>query len=144
MDETIELLLKRMDDHPEEFCQHWRGENVPYPKTPDGRNASRWHMLTSDIERRVEWMHCRDSEREYDVSGCPLPFLTDEEVARLYNKLVAIKGRHFEEYVMRTLLGAEEQPEEWTVPINSMGSPSPTIIWVDEASKVTTVPKGTF
>jgi hypothetical protein len=81
MNVGVEILLKRMDSHPEEFQgldTHIRGLNT-----------------TIGIERR--WEH-------HIMAALNSKFLTDEERTLLSNKLSSIQGKAFTEAVMRELM----------------------------------------
>ena len=100
MDETVELLLKRMESNPEEFCDSW---------DPEADNS-----VFSSEYRMPKWRHViyqlrqRMGESPMDKALTkPLPFLSDEQVNRLYDKYVEIQGKEFEKYVLRTLLHGE-------------------------------------
>ncbi len=104
MDEVVDLLIKRMDSNPEEFCDNWdpEGDNTVYGgdyRTP------KWRHIIYQLRSRVG-----DSEVHLTPKGHskPLPFLSDEQIERLYAKYVEIQGNEFEKYVLRTLLHGDD------------------------------------
>jgi hypothetical protein len=89
----VEILLNRMDSHPEEFTER--------------RNLgarSRWDWIIEQVSRRVLNNHKSDSKYRLD-----LPFLSDEEVGALYDKYQQLQGQAFTSRIMSELL---DEPEE--------------------------------
>jgi hypothetical protein len=89
----VEILLNRMDSHPEEFTER--------------RNLgarSRWDWIIEQVSRRVLNGHKSDSKYRLD-----LPFLSDEEVGALYDKYQQLQGQAFTSRIMSELL---DEPEE--------------------------------
>lgn len=86
MNQGVQMLLARMDSHPEEFSfQFGLGDEV----------SSRWAAVMDDLERRVSGQ----------FTSPPLPFLSDEEIKALHDKYIALQGDAFTHYVMNELLG---------------------------------------
>ena len=96
MNDIIELLLKRMDTHPEEFCDGWAGES----DYTVGREVPKWHRFIYQLRERMGY----GDAKLRGNTVVPLPFLSDEEVEHLYAKYVETQGKEFEKYVLRTLL----------------------------------------
>lgn len=86
MNTGVEILLKRMDSHPEEF--HW------------DEGTSRWGWL---LRMLAEEGIARPEPWGYDLS-----FLPPEEFQALRDKLCSIQGEAFTRTVMRELLVDEE------------------------------------
>jgi ssRNA-specific RNase YbeY (16S rRNA maturation enzyme) len=89
----VEILLNRMDSHPEEFTER--------------RNLgarSRWDWIIEQVSRRVLNSHKSDSKYRLD-----LPFLSDEEVDALHDKYQQLQGQAFTNRIMSELL---DEPEE--------------------------------
>lgn len=89
----VEILLNRMDSHPEEFTER---------KSLGGR--TRWDWLIEQISRRVFNGHKTNNNYRLE-----LPFLTDKEVDALYDKYQNIQGQAFTNRIMSELL---DEPEE--------------------------------
>jgi len=87
MNEGVQLMLKRMESHPEEFYEN-----------------GRWEHITRLVRARV-------GGNKETTNGMDLPFLSDEEVSLLYDKWVSLQGPMFTDSVMRTIL-LEEAAEE--------------------------------
>lgn len=101
MNEAVELLLKRMDSHPEEFTYDW-GNN-------GSGTSSKWETIRYSIFERMNYiMRKRDKQEPRDNYGFhhlpPLPFLTDNEVETLYNKFAEANAVAFRNYVMEVLV----------------------------------------
>lgn len=90
MNQGVQMLLARMDSHPEEFSPQFGADGL----------ENRWVWVMDDVQRRV----CGR-----DLAVVPLPFLSDEEAQTLYDKFVALQGDAFTQYVMRELLGADSE-----------------------------------
>ena len=89
MNEGVQLILKRMDSHPEEFGQD---------------RYNRWTPIMEQVQRRA------------GAEPTALPFLSDEEVALVYNKWVSIQGPLFTDSVMRAIMledGGEENGQHY-------------------------------
>ena len=102
MNEGVQLMLKRMDSHPEEFSQD---------------RYNRWSPIMEQVHRRIS--------PEPTVSPA-LPFLSDEEVALVYDKWLSIQGPLFTDSVMRAIMledGGEELGQHYydtTAPTNTL------------------------
>lgn len=77
MNEGVQLILRRMETHPEEF--------------EEGSSHMRWMQVISDVVRRVE-----HQDRK-------LPWLYDEEAQAIYNGIQDIQRNKFTAYVLRAL-----------------------------------------
>lgn len=104
MDEVVDLLVKRMDSNPEEFCDNWDPEGDNSVFGSDYR-APKWRHIIYQLRNRVG---DDNAARIPSYQVKPLPFLSDEQIERLYTKYVEIQGNEFEKYVLRTLLHAED------------------------------------
>lgn len=89
----VEILLNRMDSHPEEFTER---RNLG--------SRTRWDWLIEQVSRRVLNGHKSDSKYRLD-----LPFLSDEEVDALHDKYQQLQGQAFTNRIMSELL---DEPEE--------------------------------
>jgi ssRNA-specific RNase YbeY (16S rRNA maturation enzyme) len=89
----VEILLNRMDSHPEEFTER---RNLG--------SRTRWDWLIEQVSRRVLNSHKSDSKYRLD-----LPFLSDKEVDALHDKYQQLQGQAFTNRIMSELL---EEPEE--------------------------------
>lgn len=105
MDEVVDLLIKRMESNPEEFCDGWDVESDSTIYAPDYQ-PSKWRHVIYQLRSRVG-----DSETHISSKGHskPLPFLSDEQVERLYAKYVEVQANEFEKYVLRTLLHGDNK-----------------------------------
>lgn len=95
----VQILLNRMDSHPEEFTGHQYGLGM-----------GRWDWVIDGVVARVENKHEPINEIERHTIRVPFPFLTNEEVDALYDKFMSIRGDAFTHRIMRELL--EEEPEQ--------------------------------
>lgn len=109
MNEGVELLLKRMESHPEEFQ-----ESIHDFIERD----SKWDRIMYQVRERVQIMDIEsnaveapDPNRIIPVrQHKPLPYLSDEEIMTIYNKLIETQRDMFVRQVMAQLL--REQPED--------------------------------
>ena len=113
MNKGVEMLLRRMESHPEEFAD-------TYDPYPDRGTEGKWDSIIREVLHRVEVID-RDNEHK-DASnglrphryGKPLGYLSDEEILTLLAKLDETRAKMFEHRVMATLLGANEtQHGQW-------------------------------
>lgn len=104
MERTIELLLNRMESNPEEFTDNWDGEG-DYMIHGGDYQLPKWSRFIYQLRER---MNCIRVER-IGGDGVPLPFFSDNEIRRLYDKYVQIQGDEFEKYVLRELLRTGER-----------------------------------
>ena len=81
MNKGIELLLKRMDSHPQEFTHQTKWDGILIPCM---RRAERGHLPTRE--------------------GVELPFLSDEDVDTLIRKYHLLEGEDFTRAVLETLV----------------------------------------
>jgi hypothetical protein len=93
----VQILLNRMQSHPEEF-------------TSPGRNmgTGRWEWVIDGVIARVEGLLKNTTAMTYDAPRVPFSFLTDEEVGALYDKYMSIRGDAFTHRIMRELLDEED------------------------------------
>lgn len=99
----VQLLIARMESNPEEFCER----DFQYAN----RTYDKWDVFINNIYHRIETMD-QDAglQGRGDTALVPrrskaLPFLSDEEVTLLFDKLMEAQRRMFEQRVMATLLG---------------------------------------
>lgn len=93
MNHGVELLLQRMDSHPEEFNTHG----------PDKRVKSKWSWVTGSLKGRIDYMRkFPHVEPVQDFES--LAFLSDREIIMLYEKFQSIQAESFSRRVMSTLL----------------------------------------
>lgn len=115
MDEIIELLLKRMESNPEEFCEGWVGESDYIVSS----RPIKWNRFVYQLRERMD---CIRHDRP--EGGVPLAFLNNNQIRRLYDKYTEIQGNEFEKYVLRTLLGPNTpEPLEVTVSTVTFADP---------------------
>lgn len=91
INDGVQMLLNRMDSHPEEFMQDLQGSDT------------RWDWVLDRIQHRMQ----------QTLEGSPnakwvLPFLTDDEVQALYAKYIQINRDLFKQSVMKELLCMEQ------------------------------------
>jgi len=111
MNRGVELLLQRMDSHPEEFEDRFD----PYRDT-----EGKWDQIIRQIFNRVEMIDrdrgLADSHEKLAAVTVrytkPLGYLSDEEVLTLLTKLNEVQAAMFERKVMRTLLADEKRQED--------------------------------
>jgi hypothetical protein len=90
----VKILLERMDTNPEEFT-------TPMENQLTLRGA-RWGNLISAVI-------ARKTEKEMRGDG---NFLTDAEVDALFEKYKVLRRKAFDDFVMREVLGADEEKED--------------------------------
>lgn len=93
MNQGVELLLQRMDSHPEEFNTH----------NPDKHAHEKWKWVTGAIKTRINFMN-RSPDTELVHHFESLGFLTDREILILHDKYMSIQADSFSRRVMATLL----------------------------------------
>ena len=91
MNKGVELLLARMDSHPEEFVYKLGVHNRP---------TQRWAWVIDAVFKRV------------NNDTTELNFLTDEEVSAIYYKYTSLMGDQFTKQIMEALLVGDVQEEE--------------------------------
>lgn len=91
MNQGIEILIARMDSNPEEFV-------------PDvvGNYPAKWRQTLIKIEHRIRTKDYLHKENEVYVSE--LPFLKEEEIQAMWDKMQSIQADLFTKQVMNTLL----------------------------------------
>jgi hypothetical protein len=82
MNKGVEILLARMDSNPEEFF-----------------DGVKWEWVMRDVNKRV-----LKDRIDMEDGRVRLPFLSDEEVKALYDKMESLRGEQFTHKVMSTLL----------------------------------------
>lgn len=111
MNQGVEIILSRMDSHPHEF-----EDFDPYDRT-----HNKWGPILHEVRQRVEMI---DKANGHAVSSSPLsarntkplPYLTDEEVLAIHNKMIETQKGLFIKRVMSALLEegeTTETEEEW-------------------------------
>ena len=126
MNKGVEILLKRMESHPQEFEEDWEGS--PY----ETRKTIRWYGILRAVEARAMQLRQHETDRPnsarvYELR--PLPFLSDEEVLMIYDKWQGLQGPAFTRHVMRQLLDEEKEP-----PINAAAATGNTTTVVSAAN----------
>ena len=96
MNEGVQLMLKRMDSHPEEFAEE-------YDIYHDSSN--RWTPIMNQVKARLG-LHGELANHS------ALPFLSDDEVSVVYDKWVSIQGPMFTNRVMRNILLEDASEDE--------------------------------
>lgn len=109
MNKGVEILLSRMESHPEEFDAH-RRRHISSTTVADA--FGRWDWIIDAVIRRVENNHQDRVE---------LAFLTNEEVDALYDKYVSIQGDAFTKRIMAELLRDEEEQDPTPLRISTVG-----------------------
>jgi hypothetical protein len=112
MNKGVELLLKRMDSHPEEFEEHYDYRE---------RESGKWERLLNDLSHRMEVID-RDNGHTGSADGMvrltraqkPLGFLSDEEARMIHDKLMQTRANMFERRVMDLLLRQPPEAEDIT------------------------------
>jgi len=101
----VEMLLRRMDSHPEEFVDM----HDPY-----NEQRGKWTSIMNELAHRMEIID-RDNGHK-DVADTvrlgrwvkPLAYLTDKEVIRIHTKLMQVQRELFDRRVMQALLTGPE------------------------------------
>lgn len=93
MNQGVEILLARMDSNPDEFVS-W-----------DGYVVGKWDWIMRDVQKRA-----LGNRVDLEDGVVRVPFLSDEEVKALWNKVESLRADQFTKKVMRTLL-EEEEPD---------------------------------
>lgn len=113
MNKGVEMLLRRMDSHPEEFADIYD----PYR---DRGTEGKWDSILRQLLARAEVIDRDrglkdDPHKVYAIRHAkPLGYLSDKEILTLLAKLDETRAKLFEHRVMATLLGANEpRPGEW-------------------------------
>lgn len=88
MNKGVEILLNRMDSHPDEFAYSQRSPMLLL-------KTDRWKWVIEPLMGRIKG----------DANG--LPWLTDQEAQLLYTKLVSVQRDAFTSAVMRELLTSD-------------------------------------
>lgn len=94
MHKSMEILMARMESHPEEFDLVYRQVQL----NPD----KRWDFIVKPLLERAESMMRGDPSFQ-------VGFLSDEEVCVVFRKLMAIQGDMTLERIMNELL--RDQPD---------------------------------
>jgi len=97
MNQGIEILIARMDSNPEEFV-------------PDviGNYPAKWRQTLLKVEHRIRSKGAKVKPDELLVTE--LPFLSDEEIQAMWDKMQSIQADLFTKQVMNTLL--QDTPAE--------------------------------
>lgn len=104
----IKILLERMDSNPDEFVQG--APDLPLPP--------KWRNIIAEIIDRVKTMGIETTiVPSYTIPKyTPLPFLSDDEVLAVYEKLNLIRGDLFTKQIMSTLL---QENDDWGSELSS-------------------------
>ena len=89
----MQILLQRMETHPEEFYVEIKPNEIP--------RAVKWDHLMSNVV---------GIKKGSDIRGDAI-FFTDAEIDALYAGYVKIRRKAFDDFVMRRVLDADEQDE---------------------------------
>lgn len=133
MNKGVEMLLRRMESHPEEFDDH-----DPYRDRTEGK----WDGIIRQILHRVEVIDHdnghKDTSNGVRVArhGKPLGYLSDEEVLTLLAKLDEVRAKMFERRVMATLLGANEPQDIYARMADTITGKRLTMAMIDEAAQL--------
>lgn len=112
MNQGVEIILSRMDSHPHEFEDFDR----PY----DGGD-NKWSRILYEVRERIEMIDRANGHKTNNSplpprNTKPLPYLSDEEVLAIHNKLIETQKGLFTKRVMSALLDEGEEAEteeEW-------------------------------
>lgn len=96
MHKSMEILMARMESHPEEFDLTYRQIQL----NPD----KRWDFVVKPLLERAEAM--MRGEPSFQVG-----FLSDEEVSIVFRKLMAVQGDFMLKRVLKENLDSEPQPK---------------------------------
>lgn len=103
MHKSMQILMARMDSHPEEFDTTFKQVMVGH--------VGRWDFVTRPLLMRYQAMVA--GEFSFDVA-----FLTDDEVREVLCKLAAVQGDAFTQRIMNELLQDERTDR---VPLQKFG-----------------------
>jgi hypothetical protein len=98
MNQGVQILLNRMDSHPEEFVPDLQSH---YPH--------KWRALLLKVDNRVQNANTKHLNKNIDLYVPELSFLSDEEIFALHAKVQSIRGDLFTKEVMATLLADEDR-----------------------------------
>lgn len=98
MNKGVQLLLERMESNPDEFVPVLHGQYPP-----------KWRKILNQIDMRVLSMGSKPKPVEDGMLVVELPFLSDEEVTTVYDKMQNIRGDLFHKQVMNILLSDAEE-----------------------------------
>ena len=104
----VQILLNRMESHPEEFSVQ--------PNALARLHEGRWDWLLAQVMRRVEHRH-----KNTDNYRVELPFLNDREVEALYDKFMSVQGEAFTRRIMSELLKDEKDNDPNSVRYRTQG-----------------------
>jgi hypothetical protein len=111
MNKGIEILLSRMESHPDEFG------GSDYVDT--------WGWALYPICRRAERIQ-KGGDLQPDITSpkpfAEYPFLTDEEVMQVYRKFQELQGDAFTRRVMQQLLDPQDVATSTSSPMPRLGS----------------------
>jgi hypothetical protein len=91
LNKGVQILIERMNSNPDEFI-------------PDviGNYPSKWRDTLRDIEYRVKLRGVKLKPEE--MLTIPLPFLDEQEIDAVWNKMQQLQGDLFTKKIMNTLL----------------------------------------
>lgn len=104
----VQILLQRMETHPEEFYVEIEPNKIP-------RNA-KWEHLMSNLV---------NVKKGGEIRGEAI-FFTEAEIDALFEGYTKIRRKSFDNYVMRRLLDADEQDDGLT--LTNVAHPPPVYI----------------
>jgi hypothetical protein len=97
-DDGVQILLNRMESHPEEFIS-----NKLLISSNSLKSDTRWDWVFQRIVTR-KTKHLQGDK----TSALILPFLSDEEVDALYARYIELNRDCFKQEVMRVLLAQDD------------------------------------
>ena len=103
MHKSMEILMARMDSHPEEF-------DITFKQITVG-HVGRWDFVIKALMMRYQAMVA--GEFSFDVA-----FLTDDEVREVLRKLATVQGDAFTQRIMNELLQDERTDR---IPLQKFG-----------------------
>ena len=89
MNKGVEILLSRMESNPDEFFIH-------------NKEAAKWRDIVEQVYSRADVIHKNPDAQKHWAHL--LPFLSDEEILELHNKLQSIRAEEFTQDIMKRLL----------------------------------------
>ena len=99
MNKGVEILLSRMESNPDEFFIH-------------NKEAAKWRDIVEQVYNRADVIHKNPDAQKHWAHL--LPFLSDEEILELHNKLQSIRAEEFTQDIMRRLLDEDDQADTYT------------------------------
>ena len=111
MNKGIEILLARMESHPDEFVPSLYGN---YP--------DKWSWILRKIDARMEYLRTKHTNHNSDLVDIQLAFLDDDEIFAIHEKMQSIRGELFTKQIMDTLLRDETVDDTLPEELSSFSS----------------------